>query len=92
MNKDKYIGVFISDATTPQITYRISTSKGWCTRHINEECIAWVNCKCSGSIWRKVCKLSELHLYAVMTHEREYSRFEIFVKNRIMDLLNELES
>ncbi len=86
----KYIGIFITTGSTPPCSYRVSTSKAWCTRHVNHE---YYRAECVKDFTRKyniVVDIENLHLSAVMREHDD--RFMIYVKNVLMDILNMLEA
>ena len=82
----KYIGIFITKGSKPHLSYRISKSKAWCSRHINYEDYRAECCKDFSQKKRLIMEIEALEPYIeniVCTTE-----FDNFVKEQLWNTLN----
>lgn len=82
----KYIGIFITKGSKPYLSYRISKSKAWCTRHINFEDYRAECCKDFSQKKRLILEIEALESY--IENMICTSQFDNFVKEQLTTLNN----
>lgn len=87
--KTKYIAIYASAESAPHVTWRISTSKGWCQRHINSEDYRAECAKDFSSKFRLICELEGLRRYMETSICTSYPMR--IAKKKILEIIDELE-